>query len=131
MARVPVYQGGVEARALPGQRQQAFDQGDGGARGLQAVGQGLQQFAQVRDQYLAKVDEAAAMELDASFGDAVRQVERDFMAAKGRNAIDMADASSKAWNETASSYMAQAKNPRQAAMLKAVMDRRRVRWADQ
>lgn len=131
MARVPVYQGGVEARALPGQRQQAFDQGDGGARGLQAVGQGLQQFAQARDQYLAKVDEAAAMELDASFGDAVRQVERDFMAAKGRNAIDMADASSKAWNETASSYMAQAKNPRQAAMLKAVMDRRRVRWADQ
>src|SRR5690606_992610 len=91
MATARVYASSEREAASPGQRQQAFDQGQGqiGA-GLQALGQGLNQYAQAKDAFNARLDEAAAAELDAGFANAVRGIEREFTAAQGRNAVDIA-----------------------------------------
>lgn len=132
MATVRVYAPSEREAGSPGQRQQAFDQGGGqvGA-GLQALGQGLNQYAQAKDAFNARLDEAAAAELDAGFANAVRGIEREFTASQGKNAVDIAEQTQKAWNETAASYLSQARNPRQSQMLNAVLNRRRERWAGQ
>lgn len=131
MARVPVYTGGVEARALPGQRQQAQRQDDGLGEGLQSLGQGLQQLAKGRQIYLDKVDEATVADLDSAFANDVRQIERTFTSAQGKNAVDIAADTQKAWAETRASYLSRANNPTQAALLNRVLDQRAARWSSQ
>ena len=104
MSEVRVYARRDQVGPISGQRQQAFDQGsDGIGEGLQAASRGLSQLAQGRMQYLDKVDQATVADLDSSFADAVRQVERGFMSAQGRNGVEQAEAANKAWTETAAS----------------------------
>lgn len=132
MVTVRVYSPTVGEASAPSQRQQAFSQGEGVVgRGLQTLAQGIGQYAKAQDDFNARVDQATAADLDASFSNAVRGIERDFTAAQGKNAVDIAADTQKAWNETAASYLAQAKNPRQSQMLTAVLDQRRQRWSSQ
>lgn len=116
---------------MPGQRQQAQRQESGLGEGLQSLGQGLQQFAKGRQVYLDKVDEATVADLDSSFANDVRQIERTFTSAQGKNAVDIASDTQKAWAETRASYLSRANNPAQAAMLNQVLDRRAERWGNQ
>lgn len=132
MSTVRVYSPSVSEAASPSQRQQTFSQGEGEVgRGLQTLAQGVGQYAKAQDDFNARVDQATAADLDASFANAVRDIERGFTAAQGKNAVDIAADTQKAWNETASSYLAQAKTPRQSQMLSAVLDQRRQRWSSQ
>lgn len=128
MAQVPVYRNAVQEAAPQGDRFQAFDHGDGGASGIQAVARGLGQFAQGVEQYRVKVDEAAVNDMDSQLANTVRPIEREFLNAKGKNAVDMAEASQKAWDQAAQSLARQAATPRQAAMFNRVMQARRERW---
>ena len=131
MATVPVARSTETLQALPGQRQQVQRQESGLGEGLQSLGQGLQQFAKGRQIYLDKVDEATVADLDSAFANDVRQIERGFTSAQGKNAVDIAADTQKAWNETRASYLSRANNPAQATMLNQVLDRRGARWADQ
>jgi len=132
MATVPVARSTETLQALPGQRQQAQRQDSSGlSEGLQSLGQGLQQFAKGRQVYLDKVDEATVADLDGAFANDVRQIERGFTSAQGKNAVDIAADTQKAWNEKRALYLSRANNSTQAAMLNQVLDRRGARWADQ
>lgn len=131
MATVPVARSTETLAPLPGQRQQVQRQDSGLGEGLQSLGQGLQQFAKGRQIYLDKVDEATVADLDSSFANDVRQIERTFTAAQGKNAVDIAADTQSAWAKTRASYLSRANNPTQAAMLNQVLDRRGERWANQ
>lgn len=131
MATVTVYREGVEAAPLARQRQQAFTAPDGVGEGLQTLGRGLNQFAQAKDAYQARVDEATANTLDADFSEAVREIERGYLNTKGMNAVDQAKAAAEAWEKTEQSFQARATNPRQQQMLAGVLSRRKARWQSQ
>lgn len=131
MATVTVYREGVEAAPLARQRQQAFTAPDGVGEGLQTLGRGLNQFAQAKDAYQARVDEATANTLDADFSEAVREIERGYLNTKGMNAVDQAKAANEAWEQTKQSFQARATNPRQQQMLDNVLARREARWRSQ
>lgn len=131
MATVPVARSTETLQALPGQRQQVQRQDSGLGEGLQSLGQGLQQFAKGRQIYLDKVDEATVADLDSSFANDVRQIERTFTAAQGKNAVDIAADTQSAWAKTRASYLSRANNPTQAAMLNRVLDQRAARWSGQ
>lgn len=131
MAGVVVYQGGVQQRPVARESQQAFTTDDGIGRGLQQAGQALGQFANAREQYQARVDEATAMDLDSAFGNDVREIESSFLSAQGRNAVDQAKAAEEAWGKTRDSYLGRVQNPRQRAMLGQVFQRREQRWNQQ
>lgn len=131
MATVTVYRGGVEAVPVTRQRQQAFTAPDGVGEGLQTLGRSLGQFAQAKDAYQARVDEATANTLDADFSEAVREIERGYLSTKGMNAVDQAKAATEAWEKTEQSFQARATNPRQQQMLAGVLSRRKARWQSQ
>jgi len=131
MATVPVARSTETLQPLPGQRQQAQRQDSGLGEGLQSLGQGLQQLAKGRQIYLDKVDEATVADLDSAAANDFREIERGFTSAQGKNAVDIAADTQKAWNETRASYLSRANNPAQARMLNQVLDRRSERWASQ
>lgn len=131
MATVPVARSTETLAPLPNQRQQVQRQDSGLGEGLQSLGQGLQQFAKGRQIYLDKVDEATVADLDSSFANDVRQIERTFTAAQGKNAVDIAADTQSAWAKTRASYLSRANNPAQAAMLNRVLDQRAARWSGQ
>lgn len=133
MARIPVAQQEVALRAPGGQRLQSFDSGaaDNLARGVSALAGGVAQVAKAKDDFQARVDEATANDLDATFGQDAREIETPFLQAQGKNAVDLAKDTIASWNQTQQNYLARATNDRQRAMLKGVLDRRRERFLSQ
>lgn len=131
MPTVPVARSTETLKPLAGQRQQVQRQDEGVSAGLQVLGQGLGQYARGVQVYRDKVDEATVADLDSTFANSVRDIERTFTAAQGKNAVDLADTTQKAWTETAASFLSRANNPTQVGMLNAALDRRRQRWSDQ
>ena len=132
MARIPVAQQEVALRAPGGQRLQSFDSGaaDNLARGVSALAGGVAQVAKAKYDFQARVDEATANDLDATFGQAAREIETPFLQAQGKNAVDASKATLEAYQQTQANFLARATNERQRAMLKGVLDRRMGQFQD-
>jgi len=132
MARIPTITQEVALRAPGGQRLQSFDSGaaDNLARGVSALAGGVATFAKAKDDFQARVDEATANDLDATFGQAAREIEAPFLQAQGKNAVDASKATLEAYQTTQANFLARATNERQRAMLKGVLDRRMGQFQD-
>jgi murein DD-endopeptidase MepM/ murein hydrolase activator NlpD len=130
MARVTVYSPQVQQQAMTGAKQNPVSTGFGQAvgQGLEAVGQGLGVAAKERDQYLQRVDEAAALEADTATSEQLAAIEQRLLSAQGRNAMDARDDVEAEWVRTVDAGRAGLQTDRQRAAYDALARQRRDRW---
>lgn len=134
MAQIVPYNGGNGAgarrEALPNVQQRAPDVGFGRevGQGLQAVAQGLGNYAEGVKQFQERQDNASVAELDAAFSDRARQIQTDYLNTSGKSALDDRPKADDAWSEAAKEFAGRTVNPRQGAMFNALVERRRQDW---
>jgi murein DD-endopeptidase MepM/ murein hydrolase activator NlpD len=114
------------------------DTRDGGgqaiARSVQRFGATMGGVAEAWDERLAKIDEAAVMEMDTQFGDWERdrlRGENGFLRQQGRNAMIGLDATVEEFDTRQAEQLEAVDGERQREMLENVQRQRRERFMDQ
>jgi murein DD-endopeptidase MepM/ murein hydrolase activator NlpD len=135
--RVPEAQeGGVVIQAAPRVMQRETRDGGGQAiaRSVQRFGATMGGVAEAWDERLAKIDEAAVMEMDTQFGDWERdrlRGENGFLRQQGRNAMTGLDSTVEEFDTRQKEQLEAVDGERQRAMLERVQAQRRERFLDQ